>query len=474
MTPRRPRKQYWNEPTLGLWEKLYIFEIVRGLSITGGVFFANMWKWITGRKGALTTYYPEETRADYSPNNRGRHVLTQRAEGTDSQQALVGDTVTFTIYVENTGDVDLVNVAVSDPLVPGCDATIGSLLAGANTSYTCTVVASADMTNIATVTGTPPVGPDVTDTDPSSVDVIHPSIDIRKNAEGADSQQALVGDTVTFTIYVENTGDVDLVNVAVSDPLVPGCDATIGSLLAGANTSYTCTVVASADFTNVANVTGDDPLGNDITDTDPSSVDVIHPEIDIRKNAEGADSQQALVGDTVTFTIYVENTGDVDLVNVAVSDPLVSGCDATIGSLLAGANSSYTCTVVASADMTNVATVTGDDPLGNDVTDTDPSSVNVLAPGIDIRKNAEGADTQQILSGGTASFTIRVTNTGDVALSNVTVTDADAPGCANNIGDLAVGAFLEYTCTVTGVLTDFVNTAIVTGTPPVGADFNRQ
>ena len=31
MTPRRPRKQYWNEPTLGLWEKLYIFEIVRGL-----------------------------------------------------------------------------------------------------------------------------------------------------------------------------------------------------------------------------------------------------------------------------------------------------------------------------------------------------------------------------------------------------------------------------------------------------------
>jgi NADH-quinone oxidoreductase subunit I len=74
VTERRPRKQYWNEPTLGLWEKAYIFEIVRGLSITGRVFFSNMWKWVTGRKGALTAYYPEETRADYSPNNRGRHV----------------------------------------------------------------------------------------------------------------------------------------------------------------------------------------------------------------------------------------------------------------------------------------------------------------------------------------------------------------------------------------------------------------
>ena len=82
MTERKPaKKQYWNEPTLGLWERLYIFEIVRGLAITGRVFASNMWKWVTGRKGALTAYYPEEVRPDYSPNNRGRHVLTQRADG---------------------------------------------------------------------------------------------------------------------------------------------------------------------------------------------------------------------------------------------------------------------------------------------------------------------------------------------------------------------------------------------------------
>lgn len=75
------RKEYWNKPTMGLWERLYLFEVVRGLSITGGVFFGNLWKWLTGRKGALTAYYPEEVRADYSPANRGRHVLTRRAGG---------------------------------------------------------------------------------------------------------------------------------------------------------------------------------------------------------------------------------------------------------------------------------------------------------------------------------------------------------------------------------------------------------
>jgi NADH-quinone oxidoreductase subunit I len=75
------RKTYWNEPALTAWERAYLPEILRGLGITSGVFLHNMWRWVTGRKGALTTYYPEETRADYAPLNRGKHVLTQRPDG---------------------------------------------------------------------------------------------------------------------------------------------------------------------------------------------------------------------------------------------------------------------------------------------------------------------------------------------------------------------------------------------------------
>jgi len=79
--PVRVRKQYWNQPEMGLWEKLYLPEILRGLAITSGVFLRNMGRWMTGRKGALTTYYPEEKRFDYAPRNRGKHVLTQRPDG---------------------------------------------------------------------------------------------------------------------------------------------------------------------------------------------------------------------------------------------------------------------------------------------------------------------------------------------------------------------------------------------------------
>lgn len=75
------RRKLWNEPSMGWWERLYLFEILRGLSVTGGVFSRNLWRWMTGRKGALTSYYPEERRADFARHNRGKHVLTQRPDG---------------------------------------------------------------------------------------------------------------------------------------------------------------------------------------------------------------------------------------------------------------------------------------------------------------------------------------------------------------------------------------------------------
>ncbi len=81
MRPRPPRRDYWNEPTLGWWERAYIFEVVRGLLTTSRVFWRNMGRWVRGRKGALTSYYPEERRADYGRRNRGKHVLTQRPDG---------------------------------------------------------------------------------------------------------------------------------------------------------------------------------------------------------------------------------------------------------------------------------------------------------------------------------------------------------------------------------------------------------
>jgi uncharacterized repeat protein (TIGR01451 family) len=200
------------------------------------------------------------------------------AKTPDLQQVVSGGTVTFTIRVTNTGDVTLNPVAVSDPLAPACNrANVGPLTAGQSTSYTCSVSnVTADFTNVATATGTPPSGPPVTDDDDAVVDVIRPSIAIAKTP---DLQQVVSGGTVTFTIRVTNTGDVTLNPVAVSDPLAPACNrANVGPLTAGQSTSYTCSVSnVTADFTNVATATGTPPVGPPVTDDDDAVVDVIRP-----------------------------------------------------------------------------------------------------------------------------------------------------------------------------------------------------
>ena len=60
--------------------------------------------------------------------------------------------------------MDLTGVTVTDALAPGCDNSLGTLLAGAMTSYGCSLVnVTSDFTNTADASGTPPVGPNVSD-----------------------------------------------------------------------------------------------------------------------------------------------------------------------------------------------------------------------------------------------------------------------------------------------------------------------
>jgi uncharacterized repeat protein (TIGR01451 family) len=159
-----------------------------------------------------------------------------------------------------------------------------------------------------------------------------------------------------------------------------------------------------------------------------------------------------------------------------VTDAQAPDCArADLGSLDPGQSTSYDCTLDAvKAAFTNSATATGKPPVGGDVTATDTADVTVINPAISIAKDP---NSQTIASGGTANFTITVTNTGDVQLDHVHVTDAQAPGCAS--GDLGTlypsnsentPKSATYACSLSGVTSSFTNHATATGTPSVGPD----
>ena len=87
-------------------------------------------------------------------------------------------------------------------------------------------------------------------------------------------------------------------------------------------------------------------------------------------------------------------------------------------------------------------------------TDSDTAEVDVVSPAISIEK---GPDFQQVLVGGDAVFTITVTNTGDVALGGVSVTDPLAPSCDAFFALLEPGASTSFDCSATGVEVEKAN-----------------
>jgi hypothetical protein len=90
----------------------------------------------------------------------------------------VGGTAKFSITVTNTGNTVLADVTVTDPLSPACNRTkaqipaLASMAPGAAVTYSCSRPSvQAPFDNVATATGTPPSGPNVTATDTAPVKV---------------------------------------------------------------------------------------------------------------------------------------------------------------------------------------------------------------------------------------------------------------------------------------------------------------
>jgi uncharacterized repeat protein (TIGR01451 family) len=259
----------------------------------------------------------------------------------DTAVSKAGDTVNYSIEVFNIGDVELINVEVTDSLAAASPWLIASILPGdsevINFAY---VVQEGDpdpLVNTATATGyldglDNVIGPVEVSW---SVDLVHPDIAIEKTADTAVSK---AGDTVNYTIEVFNTGDVELINVEVTDSLAAASPWVIASILPGdsevINFAY---VVQEGDpdpLVNTATATGYlDGLDNVIGPVEASvSTPLVHPAIQIVKEC---DPDSGSVGDIITYTITITNTGDVDLENVTVWDSLLGDLSASFVDYLA-------------------------------------------------------------------------------------------------------------------------------------------
>jgi uncharacterized repeat protein (TIGR01451 family) len=383
-----------------------------------------------------------------------------------------GTPLTYTLHVTNTGQVTLTNVVVTDTLpahvTPGGPRTWTPSVITPDAVWTQTVVVDVEagytgtLTNVIQAT----TGEGATGIFTQTTPVFNAAIEVGKEA---NVEAASVGQMITYTYRVTNTGSVTLTNISAEDNRLGAISLLTTTLAPGASTAGTATYLVQEsdlpgplDNTVLVTGSGTPPFSAVVTNTAGVSVDLtFNAAIAIAKTP---DSQAAVSGAPVTFTITITNVGDVTLSPITVTDVLAPDCERTIPGLAAENRASFTCTTTAGPnDFTNTAIVTGTLPGGGTVTGSDTAFVHILQSAVQIVKTP---DSQAVVIGGTAAFTIAVTNSGEVTLTNVVISDALVPDCDGALPELAAGDGASYTCAATNVVTDFINTAVVTGTPP--------
>jgi len=280
-----------------------------------------------------------------------------------------GENVTYTFFVNNTGDEEITAINITDSNL-GLVAGPFSLLPKANHTVKVNHTVLSDTVNNATATGFGPEGKRINHTATAFVDVIHPNLTLSKTAKPT---MTYVGNQVNYTYVVNNTGDVNLSAVNLGDDAL-GQIAGPFDLLAGTWLTFEVKVSIENDTLNNATVVGLDPLGGMVEANATAFVDVIHPELTLVKTV---DPKTASYGEEVTYTFYIENTGDVNVTAINITDDHLGHI---AGPFNLSPAQSLTTKVKATMYATtfNTATAVGFDPLGNLVRAKDTAAMRVL------------------------------------------------------------------------------------------------
>ena len=346
-----------------------------------------------------------------------------------TETAQVGDTITYTITVTNSGDEDLEGITVEDTLLGDLSDSFADTLdveesESHDFTYLVTAQSPDPVPNSVTASGTGVTSEDtVTDTAECSTDVLNPDITVTKSC----TETAQVGDTITYTITVTNSGDEDLEGITVEDTLLGDLSDSFADTLDVEESE-------SHDFTYLVTAQSPDPVPNSVTasgtgvtsedtvtDTAECSTDVLNPDITVTKSC----TETAQVGDTITYTITVTNSGDEDLEGITVEDTLLGDLSDSFADTLDVEESeshdfTYLVTAQSPDPVPNSVTASGTGVTSEDtVTDTAECSTDVLFPAINIVKDGP----ELVHRGDTITYTFVVTNPGEVELFDVELTD---------------------------------------------------
>ena len=440
---------------------------------------------------------------------------------------LLGGNVTYTLTAVNKGPSIATGVTLTDSL-PGIVSFVSSTASQGNCSeaggiVTCIIGAlnSKDNATVTIVVRPRRVGtiantatltskgsdPDLGDNIALQTTTVNPASNLRLT-KGDSPDLILVGEELTYTLFVTNSGPSDALDVTLTDTLPEGvsfvsasrdCTEAGGKVTCNLRTlprgeSVTVTIVVTPNLAgsliNIASVTSSstDPRPGDNITIEFTTVSTV---ADLRlTKAESSDP--VLLGNNLIYTVTITNNGPSDVTGVTLRDTVPEGltflsasagcteaggtvtCD--LGNLASGARAAVSIQVsvetAPTGTLRNTVSVTG-----NGFEPRTASETTTVSPAADLSVTKAGSPELMLL-GSNLTYTIRVANKGPSTATGVTLTDtlpegvsfvSVSEGCAEaggtvtcNLSDLAPGDNASVTIVVTPSSTgNLIDTSIV-------------
>ncbi|TFF44332.1 DUF11 domain-containing protein [Bacillus thuringiensis] len=452
-------------------------------------------------------------------NSAGTQVNLADINGTKSVNKLftdIGETLTYSIALANIGNIAATNVIYTDLIpsgttfIPGSVTVNGVIQAGANpatgisigsiaANSTTTVsfqvfVPSIPQTNPILNSGTTtyqyipvPNQPAVSGTDTTNIVSTQVNNATVTMTKAVDKNFADIGDTLTYTVSFTGTGNTNANNVIFTDVIPTGTTFVINSLTIDGTTQVGANPANGVNIGSIPTGTTKNVSFQVVVNTIPASNVVsngssasyqytVNPsQSPVTKNissnlvstqinnanvtlTKSTNKQFATIGETISYTILITNSGNTAATNVQLTDSLPNGTILTPGSVtlngvLQNVDSLVSVpigTIPGGATFTlsfqvTVINITTQNPIINNAFASYLYTVNASLPPTSKTANSNSVTSTIRLAnlhanksvdktfaevGDVLTYTFALTNDGNVAANNVLLSDSIANGTA--------------------------------------------
>ena len=335
----------------------------------------------------------------------------------------------------------------------------------------------------------------LTVTDGTPENPVTPSLVVNKTHDTDKTYKA--GDVITFTITVKNIYDEAKTITLEEQEGVTLDKTTFENVKPGkeitAAATYTVTEadIVNGTFTNNVKATFSG-VDKEYTGTDTvDKFEESNPHMTITKTTKNADADHIYkLGETINYVITVENDGNLTLTNVKIEDALTGNAGEnawTIDTFAPGETQTFEASyVVTEADViagkvVNNATGEAENPdPKKEETPVTPGEkedpVETPNPGLTVIKTSD--KTGEVKLGDKITYTITVTNNGNVTISGVKLEDS-LTGDDWTLGNIKPGETVTKKTTYTVTEKDIIagkveNHATATGKEPGGKDITGE